>query len=238
MKKRKLKQGLIVSCQATIDEPMHGSDIMARMALAAEQGGASGVRVNTYNDLVAVRKAVDLPILGLIKHSYDGFYPYITPTIKEVDLVVKSGADIVCVDATNYPRPDGLELAEFVKQIRTKYPDIQLLADVSTLEEGVYASEIGFDYVATTLAGYTPDTIDNNAEIIQELRPPYFDLISALYDKIDKPIIAEGRFFDGPNAVKAMKMGAYGVTIGAGITRPQIITKKIVDEISENGPYE
>ena len=229
-----LKRGLIVSCQATVEEPMHGSDIMARMAIAAKWGGAVAVRVNTYSDLLAVSKAVDIPILGLIKQQYEGYYPYITPTMKEVDLVVDSGAEIVCVDATSYPRPDGNDLKTFISMIREKHPDVEILADVSTAEEGIYAASLGVDYVATTLSGYTPDTIDKNASVIQEFREPDFAIIEKLVESIDTPIVAEGKFWDAENAIKALKLGAYAVTIGAGITRPQIITKKIVDEINNN----
>ncbi|MEA4875990.1 N-acetylmannosamine-6-phosphate 2-epimerase [Anaerorhabdus sp.] len=229
-----LKKGLVVSCQATPEEPMFGSDIMARMAIAAKQGGAVGVRVNTYNDLVAVRKAVDLPILGLIKTPYDGFYPYITPTMKEVDKVVESGAEIVCVDATHYPRPDGNDLETFIMLIRAKYPNVEILADVSTYEEGIAVSKMDVDYIATTLAGYTPETVDENSELIQEFREPNFEIIEKLSKDTNIPIVAEGKFWDAENAIKALKLGAHAVTIGAGITRPQIITKKIVDEIKEN----
>lgn len=228
-----LKKGLIVSCQATPEEPLHSPEIMGRLALAAKIGGAVAVRVNTFPDLVAVRKAVDLPILGLIKVPYEGYWPYITPTMKEVDKVVESGAEIICIDATHYPRPDGNTLAEFVHQIREKYPDHEILGDVASVEEGITASELGLDYIATTLSGYTPDTYDKQSDIIIELREPDFDLIEQLAKKIDTPIVAEGRFWDAANAIKAMQLGAYAVTIGAGITRPQIITKKIVDEINE-----
>ena len=231
-----LKKGLVVSCQATPEEPMFGPEYMARMAIAAQEGGAVCVRVNTYPDLIAVRKAVDIPIMGLIKQQYDGFYPYITPTMKEVDLVVESGAEIVCIDATAYPRPDGNSLDTFVKQIREKYPNTEILADISTLDEGIYAYKLGVDYVATTLSGYTPDTVDKNSDLIQEFREPNFKLIEELAKMINAPIVGEGKFWDAKNAIQAMKLGAYAVTIGAGITRPQIITKKIVDEINESIP--
>lgn len=231
---KKLKRGLVVSCQATPEEPMFGSDIMAKMAIAAQQGGAVAVRVNTYPDLVAVRQAVDIPILGLIKSTYEGYYPYITPTMKEVDLVVKSGAEIVCIDATKYPRPDGRTLEQFITDIREKHPEAEILADVSTVEEGLYAQQLGVDYVATTLVGYTPDTIDQTAEVIQEFREPNFEIIEQLVKVVDIPVLAEGRFWDSVNAIKALQKGAHAVAIGAGITRPQIITKKIVDAINES----
>lgn len=226
-------RGLVVSCQATPEEPLYSSEIMGRLAYAAKEGGAVAVRVNTYPDLVAVRKAVDIPILGLIKKQYEGYYPYITPTMEEVDLVYKSGAEVVCIDATKFDRPDGNTLDQFVKSIRCKYPELYILGDVGTVEEGIEADKLGFDYIATTLSGYTPNTMDQNSDKIVELREPDYDIIELLSDVIKTPIIAEGRFWDGENAIKALNKGAYAVTIGAGITRPQIITKKIVDQINE-----
>ncbi len=226
-----LKKGLVVSCQAKPDEPMFGPEIMARFAKAAEEGGAVGVRVNTYPDLCAVRKATSLPILGLIKTTHEGFWPYITTTMEDVDLVVKSGAEIVCIDATTYPRYDGNDFPTFYHLVRDKYPNVEILADISTFEEGVRADELGCDYVATTLWGYTPDTTDQGATLIQELREPNIDLVAELAKVVKAPIVAEGRFWDSTYAIKAIKAGAHAVTIGAGITRPQIITKKIVDDI-------
>ena len=226
-----LKKGLIVSCQATPEEPLHGSEIMARLAIAAEMGGAVGVRVNTYSDLCAVRKAVKIPILGLIKTVHEGYWPYITTTMEDVDLVVKSGADIICIDATNYPRYDGNDFPTFYQLVREKYPGKEIMADISTYEEGVRADKLGCDYVATTLWGYTPDTTDKGASLIQELREPNIELIAQLSKVCKAPIIGEGRFWDSTKAIEGFKVGAYGITIGAGITRPQIITKKIVDDI-------
>ena len=216
-----LKRGLIVSCQATATEPLRDSEIIGRLALAAQEGGAVGVRVNTYE--------------GLIKTTHEGYWPYITTTMEDVDLVVKSGAELVCIDATTYPRYDGHTFAEQYKMVREKYPNIEIVADVSTVEEGLIADELGCDYIATTLWGYTPDT-DTHEDIIQEFRQPNVEIVRELASKCKHPIIAEGRFFNAENAIKAMKAGAYAVTIGWGITRPQIITEYIVTQMKKEIP--
>lgn len=229
----KIKKGLIVSCQATPEEPMYGNIIMGKMAKAAEIGGAVGVRVNTTADVIACLKEISIPLIGLIKKQYEGFYPYITPTMREVDELYEIGCRIIAIDATSYERPDGLSLKEFIEEIRHKYSDVEILADISTVEEGVYVSKLGVDYVATTLSGYTPDTIDKNSKVIAEFREPNFEIIKDLHERIDTPIVAEGKFWDEINALKAIESGAHAVTIGAGITRPQIITKKIVDSLNE-----
>ena len=77
-----LKGKLIVSCQALPDEPLHSSFIMGRMALAAKQGGASGIRANTPEDIKEIKTQVDLPVIGIIKKDYEGTSREITMTVR------------------------------------------------------------------------------------------------------------------------------------------------------------
>src|SRR5699024_8572350 len=155
---KQLKGTLIVSCQALEDEPLYSSFIMSKMALAAYQGGAMGIRANSYDDIVAIKKEVPLPVIGLIKKEYEQSPVYITPTLAEVDEIVRAGADIIAVDATKGVRPNGQTLQAFFKEIKRKYPTVQIMADISTLEEAVQAEAIGFDCISTTLVGYTEYT--------------------------------------------------------------------------------
>ncbi|MFC4596734.1 N-acetylmannosamine-6-phosphate 2-epimerase [Cohnella hongkongensis] len=230
MRIHELKRGLFVSCQAQPDEPLFGSEYMARMAVAAEMGGAVGVRVNTIPDIVAVKKAVAIPVIGIIKQEYPNCYPYITPTMKEVREVAATGAEIVAIDASKLTKPDGKTTEQFIHDIKSEL-DILVMADVSTLEEGIAAWKAGADLISSTLCGYTPYTRkESNVPI--ELQEPNLEIIAALADKIEAPIVAEGRFWDYRNAVKALENGAHSVVIGAGITRPQIITLKNVTQIN------
>lgn len=231
MKIKGINKGLIVSCQAKEDEPLSGSQFMAKMALAAELGGAVGVRINTVKDIEAVSKEITIPIIGIIKQTYDGFFPYITPTLKEVNDVYSAGAQIVAVDATKYKKPDGKTTEEFIYDIKENF-NITVMADVSTLEEGIIASKAGADIISSTLSGYTDYTRNTSEEPI-EFQNPDLKIIEQLVDKIDKPVIAEGRFWDHHYAIKAFERGAYAVVIGAGITRPQIITQKNVNYINK-----
>lgn len=150
---KQLEQGLIVSCQALEGEPLYGSHYMAAMALAAQAGGAKGIRVNTAQDIKAIKKVCSLPVIGIVKRHYPGYDVYITSTMAEVCEVIEAGADIVAVDATIRPRPDGSSVKELLNRIRDRF-QIPVMADGSNLEEGIEAARAGFDLVSTTLAGY------------------------------------------------------------------------------------
>lgn len=224
MKPMVLKKGsLIVSCQALSNEPLHGSHIMARMALAAKEGGAKGIRANSGADIIAIKKVVDLPVIGIVKQDYDNSPIYITPTMKEVDEVVSAGAEIIAIDATCRPRPDGHSLQEFIERIRVSYPDIFIMADVSTYEEGLRSIELGVDIISTTLSGYT--------EATKDVSLPNFELLSQLIAKTDIPVICEGGIQTPEQFKKALDLGAYACVVGSAITRPQLITKKFTDVI-------
>jgi len=220
-----LKRGLIVSCQALENEPLHSSFIMSKMALAAKQGGAIAIRANSNKDIVEIKKEVDLPLIGIVKKDYTDSEIYITPTIKEVEEVVSAGAEIVALDATNRIRPGNKTLEQLVKKIRSEFSEIFIMADCSTYEEGVHADELGFDLVATTLCGYTP--YSEGAVL------PNIELIEKLSKTIKAPLIAEGGIWTVEDAEKAYNSGAYSLVIGSVITRPQLITKRFVNAISK-----
>jgi len=231
MKIEELKRGLIVSCQATPEEPLHGPQFMARMALAAEVGGAVGVRINSVVDIKAVKQIVSIPVIGIIKQDYPGSYVRITPTLNEIRAVYEAGAEIVAVDCTFRERPDGMDVAELIKTVKREYPEKLFMADIRDLEEGVFAWEKGADIIASTLAGY-PDDL-SKAEVPIEFMPPSLALVGVLARTVKVPVIAEGRIWSSENAIKALQNGAHAVVIGASITRPQIITQKIVSEIND-----
>ncbi|MCI6275348.1 MAG: N-acetylmannosamine-6-phosphate 2-epimerase [Clostridium sp.] len=212
-----MNKGLIVSCQALQDEPLHSAFIMSKMALAAKEGGAVGIRANGVEDIKAIKSEVDLPVIGIIKINYDGLKPYITPTMKEVEALVESKVDVVAVDATM----DQTE--EFLKSLKEKYPNQKFMADISTIEEGLRAEAIGFDYIGTTLVGYTDQSKGLNN----------FDVLEGLVAKCKKPVVAEGNFDTPEKARKALEAGAYTVVVGGAITRPQLITKKFAEEVNK-----
>lgn len=216
-----LKGGLIVSCQALEHEPLHSSFIMGRMAYAAFEGGAVGIRANTTSDINEIKKSVDLPIIGIIKRNYGECPVFITPTMEEVDELAEEGVDIIAVDATLRPRPDGKTLAQFIADIKAKYPEQIFMGDISNLEEAKAAEAAGVDIIGTTLVGYTEDTKGND---------PLTELEKVLAE-VKIPVLAEGNIDTPEKARKALELGAYAVVVGGAITRPQQITKKFVVEM-------
>lgn len=115
-----IKKHLIVSCQALEDEPLHSSLIMSRMAVAAMQGGAKGIRANSVKDIEAIKKAVPLPVIGIIKRDYKDSDVYITPTYEDVDHLARVGCDIIAMDATISTRPGCISLDTFFKKSKKK----------------------------------------------------------------------------------------------------------------------
>jgi len=223
-----IKKGLIVSCQALEGEPLHSSFIMGRMAVAAEEGGAVGIRANSVADIIEIKQQVDLPVIGIIKQVYDDHPVFITPTMKEIDLLAESGAEIIATDATNRLRPDGSDLETFYKEVRSKYPHLLLMADVSTVEEAKVADELGFDLIAPTLYGYTAETNglkidDHNYAVISEI-------VKAVKNA---KVLAEGNVSTPEIAKSVLEIGVYAVVVGGAITRPQLITKKFADALKK-----
>ena len=218
-----IKGGLIVSCQALEDEPLHSSYIMQRMAVAAMRGGAVGIRANTVSDILKIKEEVDLPIIGIIKKVYDDSEVFITPTMKEVDELMTAKPEIIALDATKRMRPGQKSLAEFFTEVRAKYPEQLFMADCSTFEEGMKAAELGFDFIGTTLCGYTSYT--------KGCVLPNVVLMKQLAEKAGKPVIAEGGIWTPEQLKEILESGVLAAVIGTAITRPMDITKKFVKEI-------
>ena len=218
---------LIVSCQALPEEPLHSPFIMGRMALAALEGGAAGIRANTPEDVTEIKRVVDLPVIGLYKKDYPDSEVYITPTMDEISAMVDCGCEIVAMDATARVRPDGQTLDEVFSEARKKYPHQLFMADCSNLEECLHAAEIGFDIVGTTMRSYTSYTKD---KVI-----PDFELFRQLKEQITVPFIAEGGIWCPSDAKQAIECGAFAVVVGSAITRPQLITRRYAAAVEKAG---
>jgi len=196
---------------------------MGKMAYSAMKGGAKGIRANSVEDIKEIKKNVDLPIIGIIKSVYEGSDVFITPTLKEIDLLYQEGVDIIALDATNRIRPDGKILSDVFPAIREKYSDQLFMADCSTYEEAKEAYALGFDCLGTTLSGYTDYT--------QGTSLPDMELIERLVKEFPIPIIAEGGIWTPEQLKRVFELGAYSAVVGTAITRPMDITKRFVAAI-------
>jgi N-acylglucosamine-6-phosphate 2-epimerase len=204
-----LHRGLIVSCQAPVDSPLHDPLVIAAMAQAAINQGAVGVRVDTPAHVEAVRRQTKAPIIGLWKRQIPGFEVYITPQFNHAAAIAQAGADIIAIDATQRQRPAGETVESLIQQIHVELGK-PVMADVDTLDAAISAAKAGADLVGTTLYGYTPAT--------QQQKPPGFDLLAEIVKILQVPVICEGGIACPEMARAAIDLGAYAIVVGTAIT--------------------
>ena len=212
--------GLIVSCQAPANSPLNKPEIIRAFAETAQLNGAVGVRIDSPDNIRAVKAKVKLPILGIYKIVFDSSDVYITPTFEAAKQIVEAGADIIAIDATRRTRPNGEKIETIAERIRTQTGH-SLMADVALLEEGFYAAEtLGADVISTTLSGYTKET--------NHLTKPDFKLVEQLAGKLTVPIVCEGRIGSTDDVRRAFDCGAFAVVVGGAITGIDLLIQKFV----------
>lgn len=219
-----LARSLIVSCQPVVGGPLDRADIVAALACAALDGGATGLRIEGEQNLRAVRAAVadSVPIIGLIKRDLADSPVRITPFSDDVTKLANAGADIIAFDATERPRPEtAAKLCE-----AAHHAGKLAMADIANLAEATAATAFGVDLIGTTLSGYTggpePDTPD--LELVRQL--------TAL--GLGQAIIAEGRIKSPQQARLALDAGAFAVVVGSAITRPEYVTGWFIDALNDD----
>lgn len=218
-----LQGGLIVSCQAPAESPMHQPEVIAAMAEAAVNQGAIAIRLDTPAHVKAVRQKISLPIIGLWKQQIPGFEVYITPQFDHAAAIAQAGADIIAIDATARSRPNQETVATLIERIHTELGKL-VMADVDTLAAAIAAADAGADLIGTTLYGYTAET--------QHLRPPGFDLLAELVKNLQVPIICEGGIASPQMAKQALDLGAYAVVVGTAITGIDLQVKAYATALS------
>lgn len=215
---QRLRGGLVVSCQAYPGEAMRDPSTMAQMALAAVAGGAVAIRAQGLEDLAMVRGCVDVPVVGIWK---DGEGPVsITPTLEHARAVAGTGVEVVALDGTRRPRPDGLTLAETVSGLRSSHSHVLVMADCGSSADARAAQAAGVDLLGTTLAGYTGERPPTEG--------PDLALLKELVTTCSLPVVAEGRIHTPAHAAAAIAAGAWAVCVGTAITHPTTVTRWFV----------
>lgn len=215
----RLRGRLIVSCQAPADSPLHDPYVIARLALTAEQCGAGGVRIDSPSHIAATRALCTVPIIGIHKQVHEGSSVYITPTCSAAAGVIEAGADIVAIDATLRHRPHGEKIGDVINVIRAHGKLV--MADVATESQGLAAAELGVDLIATTLSGYTEDSVRHPG--------PDLALVERLASDTRLPVICEGRVRTPGDVRQAFRAGAYAVVVGGAITGIDQLVRQFVE---------
>lgn len=212
---------LVVSCQAYPGEPLRSTEAMTAMALSAATGGAGGIRAQGLDDIAAIRVVTALPLIGLWKDGDADVH--ITPTLEHAVAVADAGADVVAVDGTRRPRPDGRSLADVVAAVHAAGGLV--LADCGSLADAEAAVTAGADAVATTLAGYTGERARTSG--------PDLELVADVLGSVTVPVLVEGRVHTPGQARQALDIGAWAVVVGTAITHPTTITGWFVAALTD-----
>lgn len=225
---KQLQGRLVVSCQAAPSPSLEDSGVLAAIAKAAVAGGSAGIRADGPENVRAIRERTGVPVVGIWKRMFPDSDVFITPRLQDALAVAEAGAEVVAMDATSRPRPEGERLEEIVCEMKAR-TNAALMADVSELGEGLRAAELGFDCVSTTLSGYVGEP-KAPADA-----PPDLDLVEALVNRLGErvPVVAEGRIASPDQAAEALRRGAFAVVVGTAITRPQVLTRNFCEALLE-----
>lgn len=219
----KIRNELIISCQAEGNSPFNHPSKLSLFAIAAEQGGAGGIRSEGLKKTRKIREVCTLPIIGIIKDKFSDGSICITRGKSDISKLIDSGADLIAVDGTSREK-SGLTGPEFIQFCKTRFPDVPIIADIATLDEAIACVRFGADAISTTLRGYTPETSNMLSD------PFDIEFLKLLRERLPVgfPIIAEGKIKNLETVKKINEIGTWCIVIGSVITRPVLTTNEYV----------
>ena len=179
------------------------------------------IRAQGLADLALINQHVDVPVIGLWKDGHDGVF--ITPTLTHAVAVAATGSQIVAIDGTRRPRPDGRSFAQTVSELKAAFPQVLVMADCGSVDDAKASQDGGADLVGTTLAGYTGER--------PKTEGPDWEVIEQVLNIAQVPVIAEGRIHTPAHAAQAIQMGVHAVVVGTAITHPTSITSWFVGAV-------
>lgn len=204
-----MKGHLVVSCQPVQGGHLDNDDCVIRLALAAVDGGAVGIRLEGASRVALGKVRLPVPVIGIIKRDLTDSAVRITPHSHDVDALIGAGADIVAFDATIRRRP--VPVSDLVARIHQA--GRVAMADCATFDDALQAVACGCDIIGTTLSGYTGGYVPDE---------PDFALLRR-FTELGVRVMAEGRYADPTSVVRAKELGAWAVTVGTAITRIEMI---------------
>ena len=207
-----MQGGLVVSCQPVQGGHLDVDECVIRLALAAVDGGASGIRLEGSSRVALGKTRLPVPVIGIVKRDLADSAVRITPHRDDVDALIGAGADIVAFDATIRRRP--VPVSDLVARIQQA--GRVAMADCATYEDALQAVACGCDIIGTTLSGYTGGQVP---------REPDFSLLRRFVG-LDVRVMAEGRYADPTSVAQAKELGAWAVTVGTAITRIEMIVSE------------
>lgn len=219
----KIRNGLIVSCQAEGNDPFNEPEYVTLFAKAAIMSGAVGIRSEGYLKTKSIVENVEVPVIGLIKSYFPDNSVRITGSFKDVERVIGTGCQIIAIDGT-FRRRENLDGPEFINKVKTKF-DCLIMADIAQVAEGLDCFDAGADCVSTTLSGYTPET-----SFLTKNKPD-FELVKKLVELLPIPVIAEGKINSPELAEEMMRYKPWSIVVGTAITRPRIITQWFIEKM-------